>query len=213
MAFFYYTILNMVDKIIKISLCYSLLWLLSLFLISLFVIGSIVPALGSISVSGVIFLCLFTLFQTAMEEAIFRFVPLLIYKKCRAWFKINDLLLKWMIVVIPASVFSLLHINNREVISNPKGHLILLIYFVAGCYYMYITLKHNSIFPSWGMHYINNVFTFAVVSSASSSSPFNSLYICTIKEDNILFMLSSLAFSIVFTQIGYRIFSSLSECK
>lgn len=202
----------MVNKIIKISLCYSLLWLLSLFLISLFVIGSIVPALGSISVSGVMILCLFTLFQTAIEEAIFRLVPLFAYRSFITHFKTSRAI-RLLFILLPSVVFSLLHINNREVISNPKGHLILLIYFVAGCYYMYITLKHNSIFPSWGMHYINNIFTFAVVSSASSSSPFNSLYICTIKEDNILFMLSSLAFSIVFTQIGYRIFSSLSECK
>lgn len=204
--------LNMVNKIIKVSLCYSLLWLLSLFLISLFVIGSIVPALGSISVSGVIFLCLFTLFQTAIEEAVFRLIPLFAYRSFVIHFKTSKAI-RLLFIVLPSVVFSLLHINNREVISNPKGHLILLIYFVAGCYYMYITLKHNSIFPSWGMHYMNNIFTFAIVSTASSSSPFNSLYICTIKEDNILFMLSSLAFSIVFTQIGYRIFSSLSECK
>ena len=203
----------MKNKLIISSLIYSLLWLVSLCMIALVCKGYIVSAKNSITVISIITLCVFTLFQTAFEEAVFRLVPLLIYKKCRAWFKTNDFTLKWMIVVIPAAVFSLLHINNREVISNPKGHLILLIYFVAGCYYMYITLKHNSIFPSWGMHYINNIFTFAVVSSASSSSPFNSLYICTIKEDNILFMLSSLAFSIVFTQIGYRIYSSLSECK
>ena len=211
MAFFI-ILVHMVNKIIKISLCYSLLWLLSLFLISLFVIGSIVPALGSISVSGVMFLCLFTLFQTAMEEAAFRLIPLFAYRSFITHFKTSRAI-RLLFILLPSVVFSLLHINNREVISNPKGHLILLIYFVAGCYYMYITLKHNSIFPSWGMHYINNIFTFAVVSSASSSSPFNSLYICTIKEDNILFMLSSLVFSIVFTQIGYRIFSSLSECK
>lgn len=199
----------MKNKLIVSSLIYSLLWLISLCVIAIVCEGYIVSAGNSITYISIITLCVFTLFQTAFEEAVFRLVPLFIYKKCRALFKTNDLLLKWMIVVIPAAVFSLLHIKNREVISNPKGHLILLIYFVAGCYYMYITLKHNSIFPSWGMHYINNIFTFAVVSSASSSSPFNPLYICTIKEDNMLFMLSSLAFSVVFTQVGYKVISSV----
>ncbi|MDY3768950.1 MAG: CPBP family intramembrane glutamic endopeptidase [Sphaerochaetaceae bacterium] len=211
MAFFY-ILVYMVNKIIKISLCYSLLWLLSLFLISLFVIGSIVPAFGSISVSGVMFLCLFTLFQTAMEEAIFRLIPLFAYRSFITHCKTSRAI-RLLFIVLPSVVFSLLHISNKEVAENSNWIFILLIYFFIGCYYMYITIRHNSIFPSWGMHYMNNIFTFAIVSTASSSSPFNSLYICTIKEDNILFMLSSLAFSIVFTQIGYRIFSSLSECK
>ena len=211
MAFFI-ILVCMVNKIIKISLCYSLLWLLSLFLISLFVIGSIVPALGSISVSGVMFLCLFTLFQTAMEEAVFRLVPLFAYRSFITHFKTSRAI-RLLFIVLPSVVFSLLHIKNKEVVENSNWIFVLLMYFFIGCYYMYITIRHNSIFPSWGMHYMNNIFTFAIVSTASSSSPFNSLYICTIKEDNILFMLSSLVFSIVFTQIGYRIFSSLSECK
>ena len=211
MAFFI-ILVHMVNKIIKTSLCYSLLWLLSLFIISLFVIGSIVPALGSISVSGVMFLCLFTLFQTAMEEAVFRLVPLFAYRSFITHFKTSRAI-RLLFIVLPSALFSLLHIKNKEVVENSNWIFVLLIYFFIGCYYMYITIRHNSIFPSWGMHYMNNIFTFAIVSTASSSSPFNSLYICTIKEDNILFMLSSLAFSIVFTQIGYRIFSSLSECK
>lgn len=211
MAFFI-ILVHMVNKIIKTSLCYSLLWLLSLFIISLFVIGSIVPTLGSIRVSGVMFLCLFTLFQTAIEEAVFRLVPLFAYRSFITHFKTSRTI-RLLFIVLPSVVFSLLHINNKEVVENSNWQFVLLMYFFIGCYYMYITIRHNSIFPSWGMHYINNIFTFAVVSSASSSSPFNSLYICTIKEDNILFMLSSLAFSIVFTQIGYRIFSSLSKCK
>lgn len=202
----------MKNKLIVSSLIYSLLWLISLCVIAIVCKGYIVDVGNSITYISIITLCVFTLFQTAIEEAIFRLVPLFAYRSFIAHFKTSRAI-RLLFILLPSVVFSLLHISNKEVVENSNSNFVLLIYFFIGCYYMYITIRHNSIFPSWGMHYMNNIFTFAIVSTASSSSPFNSLYICTIKEDNILFMLSSLAFSVVFTQIGYRIYSSLSECK
>ena len=119
MAFFI-ILVHMVNKIIKISLCYSLLWLLSLFFISLFVIGNIVPALGSISVSGVMFLCLFTLFQTAIEEAIFRLVPLFAYRSFITHFKTSRAI-RLLFIVLPSVVFSLCILRIKRLLKTQIG--------------------------------------------------------------------------------------------
>lgn len=198
---------------VKISaIIRSFLFLISLVIISVVVRNYIINVSDSVSVLTVLSLCTFTLFQTLSEELVFRFVPLFLYNQITKRLVNNNAevkALKLVFIIAPSILFSLLHIKNSEVLNNPKGWLVLIVYFIAGVYYMFLTISENSIYSAWSVHYINNIFTFAIVSSLSSSSPFNSLYVCIIKEDNMLFTLSSLLFSIVFTEITYNLIAKM----
>lgn len=190
----------------------SVLYLISLVIVAFTVRNYIINGSDSIKALTVLSLCTFTLFQTLLEELIFRFIPLCVYNQITKRLVKNKTqvkTLKLIFIIAPSLLFSLLHIKNSEVLNNPNGYLVLIIYFIAGVYYMGLTISENSIYSAWSVHYINNIFAFAIVSSLSSSSPFNALYVCIIKEDNILFMLSSLLFSIVFTEITYRLITKM----
>lgn len=198
---------------VKISaITRSVLYFISLVMVAIAVRDYIINGSDSIGALTVLSLCTFTLFQTLVEELVFRFIPLVLCNQITKRLVKNNTqlkVLKLIFIIAPSILFSLLHIKNSEVINNPNGYLVLIVYFVAGVYYMSLTISENSIYSAWCVHYINNIFTFAIVSSLSSSSPFNALYVCIIKEDNMFFTLSSLLFSIVFTEITYRLITKM----
>lgn len=168
---------------------FAFVWLVALVAVSLLFLRSLervnsVDAVASGLLYGVVFVAL----QSLLEEVFFRGAYFYIRRRAcleSRWFKI-------LYIVLSSLLFSAFHIFNSEVQNNTFVFVLLLDYFLIGALFSYADIRLGSLAPSYGIHFINNIYTFFVVTSKNSSSPFKSVFHLTIAEDDVLFVLTSL---------------------
>ena len=168
---------------------FAFVWLVALVAVSLLFSRSLERAnsVGAVS-SGLLYGVVFVALQSLLEEVVFR--GAYFYIKRLSSFESRRF--KILYIVISSLLFSVFHIFNSEVQNNTFVFVLLLDYFLIGALFSYVDIRLGSLAPSYGIHFINNIYTFFVVTSKNSSSPFKSLYRLTIAEDDVLFVLTSL---------------------
>ena len=142
---------------------------------------------------------LFTPLQTATEELFCRGYLLQgIGSKCG----------KWLGVILPSLLFTLLHLLNPEVQTqkNWQGVASLVIYyFMVGAFLAWLTLKDKTLELALGVHAANNMATFLLVTSSNSAIPSPALFsISEIEADFSLLFITAL-FLFVFAFIIFRV--------
>ena len=180
---------------------FAFVWLVALVAVSLLFSRSLERAnsvgVGAVA-SGLLYGVVFVALQSLLEEVFFR--GAYFYIKRRAsfesqWFKI-------LYIVLSSLLFSAFQIFNSEVQNNTFVFVLLLDYFLIGVLFSYADIRLGSLAPSYGIHFINNIYTFFVVASKNSSSPFKSIVHLTRAEDDVLFVLTSLVIEFALT-IGF----------
>lgn len=175
---------------------FAFVWLVALVAVSLLFLRSLERA-NSVAVvaSGLLYGVVFVALQSLLEEVVFR--GAYFYIKRRASFESRRF--KILYIVISSLLFSVFHIFNSEVQNNTFVFVLLLNYFLIGALFSYVDIRLGSFAPSYGIHFINNIYTFFVVTSKNSSSPFKSVFHLTIAEDDVLFVLTSLVIEFALT--------------
>ena len=175
---------------------FAFVWLVALVAVSLLFSRSLERA-NSVAVvaSGLLYGVVFVALQSLLEEVFFR--GAYFYIKRRASFESRRF--KILYIVISSLLFSVFHIFNSEVQNNTFVFVLLLDYFLIGALFSYVDIRLGSLAPSYGIHFINNIYTFFVVTSKNSSSPFKSVFHLTIAEDDVLFVLTSLVIEFALT--------------
>lgn len=181
---------------------FAFVWLVALIAVSLLFSRSLERA-NSVAVvaSGLLYGVVFVALQSLLEEVFFR--GAYFYIKRRASFESRRF--KILYTVLSSLLFSAFHIFNSEVQNNTFVFVLLLDYFLIGALFSYADIRLGSLAPSYGIHFINNIYTFFVVTSKNSSSPFKSVFHLTIAEDDVLFVLTSLVIEFALT-IGFTEF-------
>lgn len=184
---------------------FAFVWLVALVAVSLLFSRSLERAnsVGAVA-SGLLYGVVFVALQSLLEEVVFRGVYF--YIKRHSSFESRRF--KILYIVISSLLFSAFHIFNSEVQNNTFVFVLLLDYFLIGALFSYADIRLGSLAPSYGIHFINNIYTFFVVTSKNSSSPFKSVFHLTIAEDDVLFVLTSIviesALTIGFTELIKR---------
>lgn len=188
---------------------FAFVWLVALVAVSLLFLRSLERANSVATVaSGLLYGVVFVALQSLLEEVFFR--GAYFYIKRRASF--GSLQFKILYIVISSLLFSAFHIFNSEVQNNTFVFVLLLDYFLIGALFSYVDIRLGSLAPSYGIHFINNIYTFFVVTSKNSSSPFKSVFHLTIAEDDVLFVLTSLIIEFALT-IGFTEFIKRKTSK
>lgn len=184
---------------------FAFVWLVALVAVSLLFSRSLERAnsVGAVA-SGLLYGVVFVALQSLLEEVVFRGVYF--YIKRHSSFESRRF--KILYIVLSSLLFSAFHIFNSEVQNNTFVFVLLLDYFLIGALFSYADIRLGSLAPSYGIHFINNIYTFFVVTSKNSSSPFKSVFHLTIAEDDVLFVLTSIviesALTIGFTELIKR---------
>ena len=178
---------------------FAFVWLVALIAVSLLFLRSFERANSVAAVaSGLLYGVVFVALQSLLEEVFFR--GAYFYIKRRASFESRRF--KILYIVLSSLLFSAFHIFNSEVQNNTFVFVLLLDYFLIGALFSYADIRLGSLAPSYGIHFINNIYTFFVVTSKNSSSPFKSIFHLTIAEDDVLFVLTSIVIEFSLT-IGF----------
>ena len=170
-------------------------------LMGLYVLGmalSILPVLKNISLTTestrtVLITCaaalIFTWFQTTTEELWFRGLT--------ARFAYGDNIQRplnvgsVMLVLVSSLLFMAAHIANPEVLSSSGTDVVfaVLTYLVPGIGLMVMDLHYGSLEPGIGIHWLNNLLSFAVITAEVSAGSTCSLFVDHTSANKGLFSL------------------------
>ena len=170
---------------------------------------------GNFSLSLYDFLCLLfrILTAAAIEEVIFRLIIFSSLVKIFSHIK-NTIVREVLCISIEASLFSLSHWGNSEVVLSNNKFNILFIYFVGGCYFAYIYGRSGSIVLTYCLHVLNNILSTFIIRSIYSSLPTgSSIFIDLLPPDSLkqLFsVISPLLMSFIFFSIAIKKYPSES---
>lgn len=116
------------------------------------------------------------LIQTLSEELLFRVLPIKIYSPIKKAISKKELI---SLSLIEGIVFLLPHLSNKEVLESQNSIYAIMTYFLWGYGLCFISLYYSSFVSSWVMHFVNNLFSSAIVGSVNSTLDSSPLFIDT----------------------------------
>jgi len=115
---------------------------------------------------------------------------------------------KWMGILLPSLLFTLLHAANPEVASQSDWEGIFSIigyYFVIGAFLAWLTVKDQTLELALGVHAANNIATFLLVTSPNSVIPSPALFSIRKIEANFTSLFFTVLLMFAFTFIIFRL--------
>jgi uncharacterized protein len=115
---------------------------------------------------------------------------------------------KWMGILLPSALFTVLHGANPEVTSQTTWEGVFSIlgyYFMFGAFLAWLTCKDRTLELALGVHAANNIATFLLVTSPNSVLPSPAVFSVTEIEANFASLFFTAFSMLVFTLVIFRV--------